>query len=279
MARRRVLLVGGDPQVTAVLSEHLRRGDSYEIESFDYCDDALMVLQRQPFDLVLVLSFKRSLEDVAQLEVSGPAHRQRVRDPVPQQMRVLPSPPRVIVVSDWRSCRRQAKEEALANGAFALSPQAGHPRPNLTVSCYASGGRGAATDNATRTAHYSFFLTGERTSWEALKRETRPWPSRVGLGVSRIHALLGGLTSASFRDPTLVVVACVSAPRSLSGHLTPVALGPEVVVDAHRQPLGKRRAVGKPHPRPGSNLARSCEKRYSPASRRLRGHLSNVRCE
>ena len=46
MARRRVLLVGGDPRVVAVCSEYLRRGDSYEVESIDYCDDALTALSQ-----------------------------------------------------------------------------------------------------------------------------------------------------------------------------------------------------------------------------------------
>jgi CheY-like chemotaxis protein len=55
MARRRALLVGGDPQILAELSEYLDHRDS-EVESVGYCDDALMLLRRQPFDLVLVLS-------------------------------------------------------------------------------------------------------------------------------------------------------------------------------------------------------------------------------
>ena len=123
MARRRVLLVGGDPQVTAVLSEHLRRGDSYEIESFDYCDDALMVLQRQPFDLVLVLSFNAPWRTWPSLR--SPARRIGSASAILflKQMRVLPSPPRVIVVSALALMSPQAKEEALANGAFALLPK------------------------------------------------------------------------------------------------------------------------------------------------------------
>jgi hypothetical protein len=35
--------------------EHLHGGD-YQIEARDYCDDALMALRQQPFDLILMLS-------------------------------------------------------------------------------------------------------------------------------------------------------------------------------------------------------------------------------
>jgi CheY-like chemotaxis protein len=122
MARRRVLLVGGDPQVTAVLSEHLRHGDSYDVESFDYCDDALTVLRRQPFDLVLVLSFNAPWRTWPSLKF--PARRIGSASAILflKQMRALPSPPRVIV-SALALMSPQAKEEALANGAFALLPK------------------------------------------------------------------------------------------------------------------------------------------------------------
>src|SRR5262245_34736785 len=56
MARPRILLVGGHPLLAAMFTEHLHRGDCYELESVQYCDDALEVLQGRPFDLVLVLS-------------------------------------------------------------------------------------------------------------------------------------------------------------------------------------------------------------------------------
>jgi len=41
MARRRILLVGGDSLVVAVLREYLHLGDNYEVETIEYCDDAL----------------------------------------------------------------------------------------------------------------------------------------------------------------------------------------------------------------------------------------------
>src|SRR5262245_7115766 len=56
MARPRLLLVGGHPLMAAMFAEHLRRGECYELESVQYCDDALAGLQSQRFDLVLVLS-------------------------------------------------------------------------------------------------------------------------------------------------------------------------------------------------------------------------------
>jgi hypothetical protein len=39
-----------------MLTEHLHLGNGYELEAVQYCDDALTLLQRQRFDLVLLLS-------------------------------------------------------------------------------------------------------------------------------------------------------------------------------------------------------------------------------
>jgi hypothetical protein len=56
MARPAILLVGGDPFVVSMLSEHPHHGSRYELESVQYCDGALAVLQARRFDLVLLLS-------------------------------------------------------------------------------------------------------------------------------------------------------------------------------------------------------------------------------
>ncbi|HZM92658.1 MAG TPA: hypothetical protein VFB92_04525 [Vicinamibacterales bacterium] len=56
MIRRRVLLVAGDPRVVAVCSGYLRHGDRYQVESVDYCEDALNALSQQRFDLMVLLS-------------------------------------------------------------------------------------------------------------------------------------------------------------------------------------------------------------------------------
>src|SRR4029434_4312802 len=56
MARSRILLVGGNAPMAAMLIDYFHHDDRYEIESVEYCDDALAVLQRRRFDLVLVLS-------------------------------------------------------------------------------------------------------------------------------------------------------------------------------------------------------------------------------
>src|SRR2546422_1867045 len=56
MARPRVLLVGGNPPMAEMLTDYFHHDDRYEIESVEYCDNALAVLQRRRFDLILVLS-------------------------------------------------------------------------------------------------------------------------------------------------------------------------------------------------------------------------------
>src|SRR5262245_52593790 len=56
MARPPVLLVGGHSLVAEMLTEHLHGRDRYEVESVQYCDDALAALQGRRFDLVPVLS-------------------------------------------------------------------------------------------------------------------------------------------------------------------------------------------------------------------------------
>jgi hypothetical protein len=53
-----VLLVGRDPVLLRLCHEPFehRLAGNYRVETLDYCDDALMALRQQPFDLVLVLS-------------------------------------------------------------------------------------------------------------------------------------------------------------------------------------------------------------------------------
>ena len=115
MARRRVLLVGGDPRVVAACSEYLRRGDSYEVESIDYCDDALTALSQQRFDVVLLFSVFARWRTL-------PSRKARFGGiELLKQMRTLDIRVPVVVVS--ASTLEQAKREALANGAFAFMPQ------------------------------------------------------------------------------------------------------------------------------------------------------------
>jgi hypothetical protein len=47
MAKRRILLVG-EPETAAVLKDYLDHIGIYERESIEHCDDALMLLRRQP---------------------------------------------------------------------------------------------------------------------------------------------------------------------------------------------------------------------------------------
>jgi CheY-like chemotaxis protein len=116
MPERRVLLVGGDHPVVAVCSEYLRLrlGGSYEVESIEYCDDALMVLRQQPFDLILVLSLGAPWRTWPSL--SSPARLTSMASAIVflQQIRAANIQVPVIVAST----RAEAKSEALASGAF-----------------------------------------------------------------------------------------------------------------------------------------------------------------
>ncbi len=119
---RRVLLVDGDP-LTRELFRHLQHGDDYEVETIDYCEDALTVLLRRPFDLVLLLSLNAPWRTWSSLSL--PARRIGSKSAILflKQIRALHSPVPVIVVSGLA----QAKEEALAHGALAFVP---NPFPN-----------------------------------------------------------------------------------------------------------------------------------------------------
>jgi len=101
-----------------MFTEHLHRGDCYELESVQYCDDALEVLQGRPFDLVLVLSlhvpwrrWPRSYSPARHINLTNAILFLK-------HMRTLHSPPPVILVSG--SPLAEVEQEALANGAFAF---------------------------------------------------------------------------------------------------------------------------------------------------------------
>jgi two-component system, CitB family, response regulator CitT len=114
MIRRRVLLVAGDPRVVAVCSGYLRHGDRYQVESVDYCEDALNALSQQRFDLMVLLSIFARWRTL-------PSRRARFGGiELLKQMRALDMQVPVLVVS--ASTRVEAKREALANGAFAFIP-------------------------------------------------------------------------------------------------------------------------------------------------------------
>src|SRR5262249_31050932 len=115
MARRRILLVGGDPSEAAVLTEYFRHGYSYEIETIEYCDDALKALSRQTFDLSLLLS-------IFALWRTLPSMSSRFGGlELLKQMRALHIQIPALVIS--ASTLAQAKKEALANGAVAFLPK------------------------------------------------------------------------------------------------------------------------------------------------------------
>ena len=102
--------------MAAMFSEHLRHGDRCELESVQYCDDALALLQRQWFDLVLVLSLHVPWRRWPKWY--SPARRVANAILFLKHMRALHNPPPVILVSG--SPLVEVEKQALAHGAFAF---------------------------------------------------------------------------------------------------------------------------------------------------------------
>jgi CheY-like chemotaxis protein len=119
MTKPRLLLVGGDPLVAAMFTEHLHHAGRYELEAIQYCDDALAVLQRQRFDLVLVLSLHVPWRKWPRRH--SPTRRIANAILFLKHLRALHNPPPVILVSG--SPLVDAEKEALAHGAFAFLPK------------------------------------------------------------------------------------------------------------------------------------------------------------
>jgi len=121
MASARILLVGGNPPMAEMLADYFHHDGRYEIESVEYCDDALAVLQRRRFDLVLVLS----LHVPWTMRPSSYSATWRIDFANAilflKHLRAFHSPPPVILISG--SPLVEAMEEALANGAFAFLPK------------------------------------------------------------------------------------------------------------------------------------------------------------
>ena len=104
-----------------MLSEHLRHDDRYELQSVQYCDDALALLQDRQIDLVLVLSlhvlwrrWPRGHSPARHIDLTNAILFLK-------HMRQLHNPPPAILVSG--SPLAAAEEEALAHGAFAFIPK------------------------------------------------------------------------------------------------------------------------------------------------------------
>lgn len=118
------MLVDGD-LVTRKLFGHIQHGGDYQIETVDYCEDALTVLQRRPFDVDVVLVLSLNAPWKTWPSLSSPTRVIGSKSAILflKQMRALHSPVPVIVVSQLA----QAKEEVLANGALAFIP---NPFPN-----------------------------------------------------------------------------------------------------------------------------------------------------
>jgi len=103
--------------MVAVLREYFHHGDDYEVESVEYCDDALTVLLRQPFDLVLVLSLRAPWRTWPSLSI--PARLISMESAIVFLKQMLAANIQVPVIVVSGSPLAQAEEEALANGAFA----------------------------------------------------------------------------------------------------------------------------------------------------------------
>ena len=116
--RPRILLVGGNPPVAAMVTAHLHDGGRYEVESVAFCDHALAMLGRARFDLVLVLSLH--VPWTMWPSSFSPEWRADLMNAILllKHIRALPSPPPVILMSG--SPLAVVEEEALANGAFAF---------------------------------------------------------------------------------------------------------------------------------------------------------------
>jgi CheY-like chemotaxis protein len=102
-----------------MLTDYFHLDARYEIESVEYCDDALAVLQRPRFDLVLVLSLHVpwTMRPSSYSATWGIDFANAIL--FLKHLRALHSPP-VILISG--SLLAEAKEEALANRAFAFLP-------------------------------------------------------------------------------------------------------------------------------------------------------------
>ena len=89
--------------------------------SVQYCDDALLLLQGQQIDLVLILSLHVLWRNWP--EGHSPARRIDLTNAILslKHMRQLHNPPPAILVSG--SPLAAAEEEALAHGAFAFIPK------------------------------------------------------------------------------------------------------------------------------------------------------------
>jgi CheY-like chemotaxis protein len=107
--------------MAAMVTDYFHHDARYEIESVEYCDDALAGLQRRRFDLVLLLS----LHVPWTMRPSSYSATWRIDFANAilflKHLRALHSPPPVVLISG--SPLAEAMEEALANGAFAFLPK------------------------------------------------------------------------------------------------------------------------------------------------------------
>jgi CheY-like chemotaxis protein len=118
MTRPRILVVGGNPAIAAMVTEHLQYGGLYDVESAAFCDQALTMLTLRGFALVLILSlhvpwtiWPRSYSSEWRADLMNAMLFLK-------HMRTLPSPPPVILLSG--TALAAVKDEALASGAFAF---------------------------------------------------------------------------------------------------------------------------------------------------------------
>jgi CheY-like chemotaxis protein len=107
--------------MAAMFTDYFHYDHRYEIEAVQYCDDALVLLERRQFDLALVLSVHVPWTmRPSSYSATGPIDFANAVLLL-KHLRDFHSPPPVILISG--SPFAEAKEEALANGAFAFLPK------------------------------------------------------------------------------------------------------------------------------------------------------------
>jgi DNA-binding NtrC family response regulator len=98
---------------------HLSHGDDYEVETVEYCEDALASLRRRGFDVVLVLSLRAPWRTWPSLSLPARWVGSESAILFLKQLHALHRRVPVIIAS----ARLDAEAEALRNGAFALVPK------------------------------------------------------------------------------------------------------------------------------------------------------------
>jgi DNA-binding NtrC family response regulator len=111
-ATKRVLIVDDQPRVLEVLREILasfQHGHAYEIMTARYVAEALVILQRERFDLILM--------DMVMPGIGDPSLRRQGLDLLKRVRDLGVNAPVLMMSGDWESAR---EADALIEGAFGF---------------------------------------------------------------------------------------------------------------------------------------------------------------